>query len=88
MATADSLQLLCVSDGAEPTGDAVDVNEAEALAWVPITDVQQLITEGTIVALQAVLLDRWSRQPLPTATGTDSYRLAYASRQQATQGTT
>lgn len=66
VATADSQQHLYVSYGAEPTGQPIDVNEAEALAWIPLGEIPARIAAGEIVGsasvigLQAVLLDRLS----------------------------
>jgi len=54
--------LLYLADGAVDTGEAPDINEASAVRWVPLDEVEQLIAAGEIVgagsvaALLAVLL--------------------------------
>jgi 8-oxo-dGTP pyrophosphatase MutT (NUDIX family) len=64
VATADSLNYLFVSYEPEFTGNSVDVNEAAAIAWIPLSEIPAMIASGeivgsaSVVGLQAVLLDR------------------------------
>ncbi|MFI6758851.1 NUDIX hydrolase [Micromonospora sp. NPDC050417] len=62
--TIDQQNLVYLSRGADPTGAAPDVNEAERVGWIPLGEVEQMITVGQIVGagsvagLLAVLLAR------------------------------
>ncbi|GAA5172876.1 MULTISPECIES: NUDIX domain-containing protein [Amycolatopsis] len=47
--SADAETLLFLSRGAEYIGDAVDINEAERVAWVPLASVRERIAKGEIV---------------------------------------
>ena len=47
--SADAENLLFLSNGAEYIGDAVDVNEAERIAWIPLDSVRDRIAKGEIV---------------------------------------
>lgn len=54
--------MVYLARGADPTGGTPDVNEAEAIAWLPLMEVESRIASGEIVGagsvtgLQAVLL--------------------------------
>lgn len=68
VATADAENHLFVSYGATQVAETpADVNEAQQLRWIPLSDAPGMINSGEIVGsasvigLQAVLLDR--RQP-------------------------
>lgn len=68
VATADAENHLYVSYGAEQVTDTPpDINEAEALRWIPLAEVPDLIAKGeiigsaSVIGLQAVLLDRAHR---------------------------
>jgi 8-oxo-dGTP pyrophosphatase MutT (NUDIX family) len=62
--TIDQPNLVFLARGAEPTGAAADINEVNRLAWVPLSEVMDLIGRGEIVGagsvsgLLAVLLAR------------------------------
>ncbi|MFD0559779.1 ADP-ribose pyrophosphatase YjhB (NUDIX family) [Stackebrandtia endophytica] len=65
VATADAENWLFVSYGAEQIDtQPTDINEAEALKWIPLADIPGLIASGeiigsaSVIGLQAVLLDR------------------------------
>ncbi|WP_147138307.1 NUDIX domain-containing protein [Stackebrandtia albiflava] len=68
VATADALNALFVSYGAEQVAERPpDINEAAALRWILLDEVPGMIAAGeiigaaTVVGVQAVLLDRLSR---------------------------
>ena len=42
------------ADGADFTGAAPDINEAERLGWIPFDEIQQHIDNGTIVGAGSV----------------------------------
>ena len=46
--------IVYVSHGADHTGATSDVNEAECLDWIPLTEVQQKISDGEIVSAGSV----------------------------------
>jgi 8-oxo-dGTP pyrophosphatase MutT (NUDIX family) len=62
--TIDQPNLIYLARGADHTGADPDINEAERVSWIPLSEVQQRIHEGQIVgsgsvtALYAVLLRR------------------------------
>lgn len=62
--TVDQPNIIYLSRGAEHTGAAPDVNEAERIGWIPLGEVSQHLRDGTIVGagsvagLLAVLLAR------------------------------
>ncbi|NJC65145.1 NUDIX hydrolase [Planosporangium flavigriseum] len=62
--TIDQRNVVYLSRGADHTGAAPDVNEAERLGWIPLAEVEQRIKAGEIVGsgsvtgLLAVLLAR------------------------------
>ncbi|MBM0227264.1 MULTISPECIES: NUDIX hydrolase [Micromonospora] len=62
--TIDQQNLIYLSRGADLTGAAPDVNEAERIGWIPLGEVEQRINAGEIVGagsvagLLAVLLAR------------------------------
>lgn len=47
--SADAENLLYLARGADYIGDAVDINEAERVAWLPLDSVRDRITKGDIV---------------------------------------
>ncbi|MCG5448264.1 MULTISPECIES: NUDIX hydrolase [Micromonospora] len=53
--TADAENLLFLAREAEHTGGLVDVNEAEQVAWIPLVEAHQLITQGEIVGAGTVI---------------------------------
>ncbi|GAA1692549.1 NUDIX hydrolase [Fodinicola feengrottensis] len=53
--TVDSENLLFLGRGADPTGDAVDVNEAQEVGWVPLGELDQRIASGEIVGSASVI---------------------------------
>ncbi|SDY98169.1 ADP-ribose pyrophosphatase YjhB, NUDIX family [Micromonospora pattaloongensis] len=53
--TADAENLLFLTRDAEHVGDAVDVNEAEEIAWVPMDEARELISRGEIVSAGTVI---------------------------------
>lgn len=55
VATADAENLLFLTRTAEYTGAPVDVNETERVAWVPLEETRQLISEGEIVGAGTVI---------------------------------
>lgn len=62
--TIDQPNLLYLSRGADHTGATPDINEAERVGWIPLSEIRQHINDGSIVgagsvaALLAVLLAR------------------------------
>jgi 8-oxo-dGTP pyrophosphatase MutT (NUDIX family) len=52
--TIDQENLVYLARGADFTGSAPDVNQAERIAWIPLDDVQRHIDEGTIVGAGSV----------------------------------
>lgn len=46
---ADAENLLFLSRGAAYMGDAIDVNEAERVAWIPLNSVRERIAKGEIL---------------------------------------
>ena len=46
---ADAENLLFLSRGAEYIGDAVDINEAERIAWIPLNSVRERLAKGEIL---------------------------------------
>jgi 8-oxo-dGTP pyrophosphatase MutT (NUDIX family) len=62
--TIDSENLVYLAEGAEYRGDPEDINEAARVAWIPLETVREriaageIVGSGTIIGLQAVLLDR------------------------------
>jgi 8-oxo-dGTP pyrophosphatase MutT (NUDIX family) len=53
--TVDSENLLFLGRGADPTGAAVDVNEAQEVGWVPLSEIDQRIEAGEIVGSASVI---------------------------------
>lgn len=47
--SADAENLLYVAQGAEYIGEPEDINEAERVAWVPLTEVRDYMARGEIV---------------------------------------
>jgi 8-oxo-dGTP pyrophosphatase MutT (NUDIX family) len=66
--TIDQPNLLYLARGAIETGAVPDINEAQAVAWIPLDDTQEMIRKGEIVgagsvaAILAVLLARATGQ--------------------------
>jgi 8-oxo-dGTP pyrophosphatase MutT (NUDIX family) len=62
VSTIDQDNQLWLARGADPTGAAPDINEAAAVAWIPLAEVRDRISKGEIIgagsvaALLAVLL--------------------------------
>lgn len=53
--TVDQPNIIYLARGAERTGTTPDINEAERLAWIPLTEVQQRINSGEIVGAGSVV---------------------------------
>jgi 8-oxo-dGTP pyrophosphatase MutT (NUDIX family) len=53
--TADAENLLFLGRGADYIGDAVDINEAERVAWIPLDEAQRLIASGEIVGAGSII---------------------------------
>ncbi|MET9211539.1 MULTISPECIES: NUDIX hydrolase [unclassified Nocardia] len=53
--TLDQPQEIYLARGAEPTGAAPDVNEAEEVRWVPLDEAVQMIDRGEIVGAATVV---------------------------------
>ncbi|GAA3854036.1 NUDIX hydrolase [Saccharothrix violaceirubra] len=51
--TADFENLIYVAEGAEHTGEAPDVNEAERVGWIPLDRVKTMIEDGRIIGAAA-----------------------------------
>lgn len=66
--TIEQTNIVYLARGADHTGAAPDINEAERLGWIPLAEVQQRINEGEIVGagsvtgLLAVLLAKRARR--------------------------
>lgn len=66
--TIDQPNIIFLARGADHTGAAPDVNEAERIGWIPLAEAQQRISDGEIVGagsvagLLAVLLARANGQ--------------------------
>lgn len=52
--TIDQENVVYLARGADFTGAAPDVNEAERIGWIPLDDIQQHIDNGTIVGAGSV----------------------------------
>jgi 8-oxo-dGTP pyrophosphatase MutT (NUDIX family) len=52
--TIDQDNIVYLAHGADQTGVLPDINEAETLDWIPLSDVEQLITTGEIVGAGSV----------------------------------
>lgn len=52
--TIDQPNIIYLGEGADHTGAAPDINEAERLAWIPLAEVQQRIGAGEIVGAGSV----------------------------------
>ncbi|MBL6276860.1 NUDIX hydrolase [Micromonospora fiedleri] len=55
VATADAENLLFLARSAEHMGTPVDVNEAEQVAWIPLEEARQLVSQGEIVGAGTVI---------------------------------
>ena len=53
--TADAENLLFLGRGADHVGNAIDVNEAERVAWIPLDEAHRLIASGEIVGAGSVI---------------------------------
>ena len=62
--TIDQANLVYLADGAEPTGAAPDINEADRIDWIPLAEVRtriaagEIVGAGSVTALLAVLLEK------------------------------
>ncbi|GAB7040432.1 MULTISPECIES: NUDIX hydrolase [Catenuloplanes] len=52
--TIDQLNTIYLARGADYTGGPLDQNEAEKVAWIKLTDVQDLIASGSIIGAGSV----------------------------------
>jgi 8-oxo-dGTP pyrophosphatase MutT (NUDIX family) len=52
--TIDQPNVIYLARGADHTGALPDVNEAERIGWIPLTEVQQRINDGQIVGAGSV----------------------------------
>ncbi|MEV1145277.1 NUDIX hydrolase [Micromonospora sp. NPDC049799] len=55
VATADAENLLFLARSAEHVGAPVDLNEAERVAWIPLEEARQLVSQGEIVGAGTVI---------------------------------
>ncbi|MEU4634860.1 NUDIX hydrolase [Micromonospora chalcea] len=64
VATADAENLLFLARNAEYTGAPVDVNETERVAWIPLEQARQLVSDGEIAGAGTVIavLELMARQ--------------------------
>ncbi|WP_090047935.1 NUDIX hydrolase [Lentzea fradiae] len=51
--TADFENLIYVAEGAEDTGQQADINEAERVAWIPLSSIKDMIANGEIIGAAA-----------------------------------
>lgn len=51
--TADFENLIYVAEGAEDTGQQADINEAERVAWIPLSSIKDMIAKGEIIGAAA-----------------------------------
>ena len=52
--TIDQANIVYLARGADQTGTTLDINEAERISWIPLTEVQQRINDGEIVGAGSV----------------------------------
>jgi 8-oxo-dGTP pyrophosphatase MutT (NUDIX family) len=52
--TIDQANIVYLARGADQTGMAVDINEAERIGWIPLAEIQQRINDGDIVGAGSV----------------------------------
>ncbi|RSM46789.1 NUDIX hydrolase [Actinoplanes sp. ATCC 53533] len=52
--TVDQENVVYLARGADHTGAAPDINEAERIGWIPLTEVQQHMDEGSIIGAGSV----------------------------------
>jgi 8-oxo-dGTP pyrophosphatase MutT (NUDIX family) len=52
--TVDQPNIVYLGRGADFTGSAPDVNEAERIGWIPLNEIQQRINEGEIVGAGSI----------------------------------
>lgn len=55
VATADAENLLFLARDAEHIGAPTDVNEAERVAWIPLEEARELVSQGEIVGAGTVI---------------------------------
>ena len=55
VSTIDSENMVFLADGATPVGSPKDINEAERVGWVPLANVPDMMTRGTIVGSASVV---------------------------------
>lgn len=62
--TIDQPNLVYLADGADHTGAAPDINEAERIGWIPLGEVRdriaagEIVGSGSVTGLLAVLLEQ------------------------------
>ena len=67
--TIDQANLVYLADGADPTGAAPDINEADRIDWIPLAEVParivagEILGAGSVTALLAVLLEKATARP-------------------------
>ena len=52
--TIDQENIVFLARGADFTGSAPDINEAELVRWIPLDEIPQLIEDGSIVGAGSV----------------------------------
>ncbi len=52
--TIDQLNIVYLARGADRTGTVPDINEAERIGWIPLSEIQQRIEDGEIVGAASV----------------------------------
>ncbi|MEU4244884.1 NUDIX hydrolase [Actinoplanes sp. NPDC026619] len=52
--TVDQENVVFLARGADHTGSAPDINEAERIGWIPLADVQGLMESGSIVGAGSI----------------------------------
>jgi 8-oxo-dGTP pyrophosphatase MutT (NUDIX family) len=52
--TIDQENVIYIARGADYTGAAPDANEAERVEWIPLTQIQQLMSDGEIIGAGSV----------------------------------
>ncbi|MCO1575376.1 NUDIX hydrolase [Crossiella sp. SN42] len=53
--SADAENLLYVSRGADRTGEPKDINEAERIAWIPLSSVREKFAKGEIIGAASMV---------------------------------
>ncbi|MDQ1288258.1 MAG: 8-oxo-dGDP phosphatase [Actinomycetota bacterium] len=60
VSTIDSENLIFVSRGAELTGTPRDINEAERISWIPLSDIESMMQRGEIVGSSSMVALLWT----------------------------